>query len=76
MKCPYCGSERIEEGVSFGKVNDNGAMGLKFTRGTLWTGISPVYADLCLDCKAIIKIYIKDDTDKTWSHDPGSMFGR
>ncbi len=76
MKCPHCGSERIEEGVAWGKASENGAIGLKFTRGTLWSGIAPVYSDLCLDCKAIIKTYIKDETDKEWSHQPGSNFGR
>ncbi|MBO4879038.1 MAG: hypothetical protein J5544_02140 [Clostridia bacterium] len=76
MKCPYCGSEHIEEGVAWGKTVDTGCVGLRYTRGTLWTGIAQVYSDLCLDCGAILKSYIKEDTKKEWSHAPGSRYSR
>ena len=44
MKCPYCGSENIEKHVAWGKTVDTGCVGLRYTRGTLWTGIAQVYS--------------------------------
>ena len=76
MKCPYCGSERIEKGVAWGKTGDNGTVGLKYTRGTLWTGVAQVYSDLCLDCGAIVKSYVIEETNKEWSHAAGSRYVR
>ncbi|MBR0156152.1 MAG: hypothetical protein IJM20_01350 [Clostridia bacterium] len=76
MKCPYCGSEHIEEHISWGKTIDTGCVGLRYTRGTLWTGIAQVYSDLCLDCGAIVRSYIQEDTKKEWSHDAGSRYTR
>ncbi|MBQ7060807.1 MAG: hypothetical protein IJM85_03390 [Clostridia bacterium] len=76
MKCPYCGSEHIEEGIAWGKTIDTGCVGLKYTRGTLWMGIAQAYSDLCLDCKSIIRTYIKESVDKDWSHEPGSKYTR
>ena len=49
MRCPYCGSERIE------------------------LSVAQVYSDLCLDCKSLVRSYIKEDTDKNWIHEPGSI---
>jgi hypothetical protein len=72
MKCPYCGSARIEEGVSWGKASESGNVGLKYDAG-VFSGVVQVYSDLCLDCKCILKTYIKDDTNKNWSHNPGSL---
>ena len=75
MKCPFCGSERIETEISWGKSADTGNVGLKYKGGGVFsaTGVAQVYSDLCLDCKAIVKTYIKEDTDKKWSHKPGSI---
>ena len=76
MKCPYCGSERIEEGVAWGKTAETGNVGLKYESGKgLFSivGVAQVYADLCLDCKALLKLYIKEDTGKNWSHEPGAI---
>ena len=76
MKCPYCGSERIEVGVAWGKSAEAGNVGLKYTAGAGMfglTGVVQVYSDLCLDCKSILRTYIKEDTNKNWSHNPGSL---
>lgn len=76
MKCPYCGSERIEIGVSWGKSSEGGNVGLKYTLGTgIFSprGVVQVYSDLCLDCKSILRSYIKEDTNKSWEHNPGSF---
>ena len=70
MKCPCCGSERIEKGIAWGKTADNGNIGLLFVSGKLLkiVGTVEVYSDLCLDCKTIVRTYLKDDTDKQWYH--------
>lgn len=76
MKCPYCGSERIETGISWGKSTEVGNIGLKYYVGSglfSLTGVAQVYSDLCLDCKSVLRTYIKEDTQKDWSHDPGSL---
>lgn len=76
MRCPYCGSERIEEGVSWGKSAEQGNIGLKYNTGHgifSLVGVVQAYSDLCLDCKTIIKTYIKEDTNKNWSHLPGAL---
>ncbi|MDD4188666.1 MAG: hypothetical protein PHX37_01095 [Eubacteriales bacterium] len=76
MKCPYCGSERIEIGVAWGKSAETGNVGLKYTKGSFLKGVVQVYSDLCLDCKSIVRSYIKEETDKKWSHNPGSLGSR
>ena len=75
MKCPYCGSERIETEIAWGKSVDTGNVGLKFkSKGILSaTGVAQVYSDLCLDCSTIVRTYIKEDTDRKWVHTPGSL---
>ena len=72
MKCPYCGSERIEIGVAWGKSAETGNVGLKYSKGIL-TGVAQVYSDLCLDCGTLVRAYIKDRTDRKWSSKPGSL---
>ncbi len=79
MNCPYCGSSRIEVGISWGKSAEAGNVGLKYETGSGFfslTGVVQVYSDLCLDCKAILGSYIKEDTNKNWSHAPGSLGSR
>ena len=70
MKCPHCGSERIEKGIAWGQAAEVGNIGLQYeSAGFLKTiGTVEVYSDLCLDCKTIVRTYIKDDTDKQWHH--------
>lgn len=76
MKCPYCGSERIEESIAWGKSAESGNVGLKFITDTSFlgvVGVAQVYSDLCLDCKSLLRSYIKEDTDKKWHHKAGSI---
>ena len=72
MKCPYCGSERIEVGIAWGKSADMGNIGLKYKEG-FFVGVSQVYSDLCLDCRTILRSYIRDNQNREWDHDPGSF---
>lgn len=75
MKCPYCGSGRIENGIAWGKSAEPGNVGLKFTSKGFFAivGVAQAYSDLCLDCKSIVRTYIKEDTDQEWIHTPGSL---
>lgn len=77
MKCPYCGSERIEVGIAWGKSAEAGNVGLKYDTGNggffSVTGVVQVYSDLCLDCKSILRTYVKEDTDRHWNHKAGSL---
>ena len=75
MNCPYCGSGNIEEGVAWGKTAETGNVGLKYRTKSFFgiMGVAQVYSDLCLDCKSIVRSYIKEDTDKAWTHEPGSL---
>ncbi len=76
MKCPFCGSERIETEVAWGKSVDTGNVGLKYSTGKgllSGTGIAEAYSDLCMDCGSIIRTYIKEETDKDWIHKPGAL---
>ena len=52
MKCPCCGSERIEEGIAWGQTAEVGNIGLRYITGKVIKviGVSEVYSDLCLDC--------------------------
>lgn len=70
MKCPHCGSERIEVGIAWGKSAEAGSVGLKFNASGFFSyvNVAQVYSDLCLDCKSILRTYIKEDTDKDWNH--------
>ena len=77
MACPFCGSERIEIGIAWGKLEAKGGnVGLKYTNGKgliAPLGVAQAYSDLCLDCKTILRTYIKEDTDKNWVYKPGSI---
>lgn len=66
MKCPYCGSERIEEGIKWSQEFEVGNVGLEYKLGIIRCGTSQVYSDLCLKCGTIIRTYIKDNTNKEW----------
>ena len=75
MKCPFCGSERIATDIAWGKTAETGNVGLKYKTGGFLgaVGVVRVYSDLCLDCRTIIRSYIKEDTDKEWIHKPASL---
>ena len=71
MKCPYCGSERIELNISWGQTAEVRNIGLEYNSGKglfSITGVAQIYSDLCLDCKSVLRTYIKEDTNKNWSH--------
>lgn len=72
MNCPYCGSDKIEMGVAWGLSAQPGNVGLKYNKFII-VGVAQAYSDLCLNCKSILRSYIKEDTNKTWNHDPGSL---
>lgn len=74
MKCPYCGSERIETGIAWGKQAESGKIGLKARVG-IFGEVIEVYSDLCLDCGSIVRSYIKDKTDKNWDKSAGPFGG-
>ncbi len=76
MRCPYCGSERIVFGIGWGKSAEAGNVGLKYNTGGFLgaIGVVEVYSDLCIDCKSLLRTYIKEDTNKDWNHNPGSLF--
>ena len=67
MKCPYCGSEHIKEGIRWGMTAKAGDVGLEYMTGFLGiVGTAPVFSDLCLECGTVLRTYILDDTDKDW----------
>lgn len=72
MNCKNCKSSRIEEGVSIGKTAETGNIGPKSKQG-IFTYVSQMYCDLCLECGEIIRFYIKDDTDRKWIKKSGSL---
>lgn len=77
MKCPYCGSEHIEQGIAWGKGREVFSnVGLMHASAGIFGntfGSVQVYSDLCLDCGAIVKSYIKGDTNRDWCKDAGSL---
>jgi len=75
MKCLYCGSERIEVGVAWGKSSDSGNVGPSYRAGLL-TGVIQAYSDLCLDCGSLFHTYIKEGTDKKWRKKPGVLISK
>ena len=67
MKCIYCGSERIEQGIAWGKSAETGNIGLKYQAfGGFLGGVVQIYSDLCLDCGAVLKTYINESAEKNW----------
>jgi hypothetical protein len=49
-----------------------GNIGPEYSKG-IFRGTAQMYCDLCLDCGGILRFYIKDLTDRTWSKKPGSI---
>ena len=70
MKCPCCGSEKIDIGIVWGKTAGiSGNLGLLYKAG-VFVGTAQVYSDLCLSCGTVLRTYIKDKTDREWCHKP------
>lgn len=72
MKCTHCGSERIEQGIAWGKSTETGNVGLKY-KAAIFVGVVQAYSDLCLDCGTILRSYIKEDTNRQWVKTPSSF---
>ena len=72
MKCPYCGSENIEEGIVMGWTSGTTGtirqIGLLYSK-SIFDVAETLYADLCKDCGSTTRIYIKGKTDRTWKKD-------
>ena len=59
MKCKNCGSENVQEGITFRNSENESKIGFPYeTKHTM--GIAAVYADVCLDCGEVLRIYVKD----------------
>ena len=70
MKCPCCGSEKIDVGIAWGKTAGlSGNLGLLYKTG-VFVGTAQVYSDLCLSCGTVLRTYIKDKPDREWCHKP------
>lgn len=65
MECKNCGSHNIEKSIRMGNSGDAQTFGLKYSKA-LFSAVVPVYCDLCLDCKEIVRMYLKDDTNRKW----------
>jgi hypothetical protein len=72
MSCSNCGGTRIESGVAIGQSAEPGNIGPKYNNG-IFIGVTQMYCDICLDCGEILRFYIKDRTDRTWSKKPGTF---
>lgn len=72
MACNNCGSTRIEESVAIGQTAEAGNIGPKSSKG-IFTYVSQMYCDLCLDCGEMARFYIKYDTDRKWIKRSGSL---
>ena len=72
MNCKKCNSTRIEEGIAIGLTAKTGNIGPKSSKG-IFTYVSQMYCDICLDCGKIVRLYIKDDTNRKWIKKPGSF---
>ncbi|MCL2760874.1 MAG: hypothetical protein FWD70_04410 [Desulfuromonadales bacterium] len=77
MKCPKCGSERIEVGVAWGSGRGNrtaperGRVGLLYKVNKYSNFPVGVHSDLCLDCGTVLSTYIQETTDKEWMKEDG-----
>lgn len=68
MKCPYCNSEKIEEGiVVFDSKTPSMEIGLMYRENQFKYNTLPLYVDLCTDCGSIVRMYVKGNVkDKKW----------
>jgi hypothetical protein len=72
MNCKNCDSANIEQGIAIGLSAESGNIGPK-SKGKIFNYVSQMYCDICLDCGEIVRLYIKDDTDRNWVKTPGSF---
>ena len=76
MKCPYCQSENIEEGILV--MNESVPtmeIGLMYRKNQFNYGLEQLYVDVCTDCGSIIRTYVKGDIkNKKWEKEPWRVF--
>ncbi|MTI95857.1 MAG: hypothetical protein FH749_10300 [Firmicutes bacterium] len=66
MECKQCGSGNIKQGIIMGQTSGAGYIGPQY-KATFLTSVARTYCDLCLECGEILRMYIKQSTDKKWT---------
>jgi hypothetical protein len=64
-KCIYCNSQNIKTNIEVGQTAEAGAIGLVYRTKFVISGVEAFYADLCLDCGSIARLYVKN-RDRNW----------
>jgi hypothetical protein len=64
-KCIYCNSANLQRNVLVKQRVEVGAIGLEYKANKILHGVEPFYADLCLDCGSISRLYVKN-TARNW----------
>jgi predicted RNA-binding Zn-ribbon protein involved in translation (DUF1610 family) len=64
--CPHCGSTQIKPGVEINQGIDVGPFGLVFTGFARLRGTERLRADLCLNCGAVTRLFVRN-TQKKWA---------
>jgi predicted RNA-binding Zn-ribbon protein involved in translation (DUF1610 family) len=63
--CPRCGSHEISTGIPFNQGVEVGPFGLLYKALGILRGTERVYADLCLSCGEIVRLYVRN-TKRKW----------
>ena len=71
--CPNCGGDHIEDGIAIALSNEVGNIGPHYKTRFLITGVCQMYCDLCLDCGEVVRMYIKDTTERNWIKTSGTV---
>ena len=58
MKCPYCGSEDIIEGVLWSAPNFPNTVGL-LEKNLMFRNTHQLCSDLCKECGSLIRTYLR-----------------
>lgn len=76
MKCPYCQSENIEEGIIVqNRIDTTKEIGLMYRKNQFTYDFKPFYVDVCLDCGTITRTYVKGDIkNKKWEKELWNIF--
>jgi hypothetical protein len=64
-KCIYCNSQNIKTDIVVDQTADAGRIGLAYRTKFILGGVEEFYADLCLDCGSITRLYVKN-SDRNW----------
>lgn len=60
MKCSYCGSENIVEGIVVGQLGEVGEIGLDYSVGAWNVETEPLLATLCKECGTVVRMYVSN----------------